>query len=179
MENMNERTNAEHIAAQALETVLVGKVDKEDGKGLSSNDYTDAEKEKLAGIPALDYASLEEQIIPGEFWLGTDGVKRQVYFRTFRGTTPLAVNGYSFSIKTLEPLATSVQYIKGTIDGYPQGYLTSSAGVSFNNNLYWSYDAKAGLRVMGAEAPITNPTGTISNNLGNKLYDLTFKYTKD
>lgn len=48
MENMNERTNAEHIAAQALETVLVNKVDKEDGKVLSSNDYTDAEKEKLA-----------------------------------------------------------------------------------------------------------------------------------
>lgn len=86
---MNERTNAEHIAAQALETVLVGKVDKEDGKGLSSNDYTDAEKEKLAGIPALDYASLEEQIIPREFWLGTDGVKRQVYLRTFIGTLPL------------------------------------------------------------------------------------------
>ena len=52
MENMNERTNAEHIAAQALETVLVGKVEKENGKGLSSNDYTDAEKEKLAGIEA-------------------------------------------------------------------------------------------------------------------------------
>ncbi|MCC8062442.1 MAG: hypothetical protein LIO68_04270, partial [Rikenellaceae bacterium] len=50
MENMNERTNAEHIAAQALETVLVNKVDKEVGKGLSSNDYTDAEKEKLAGL---------------------------------------------------------------------------------------------------------------------------------
>ena len=88
MENMNERTNAEHIAAQALETVLVGKVDKEDGKVLSSNDYTDAEKEKLAGIPVLDYTSLEEQIVPGEFWLGADGVKRQVYLRTFMGTLP-------------------------------------------------------------------------------------------
>lgn len=29
---------------------LAGKVDKEEGKGLSSNDFTDAEKEKLAGI---------------------------------------------------------------------------------------------------------------------------------
>lgn len=89
MENMNERTNGDHIVAQALETALGNKVEKEDGKGLSSNDYTDAEKEKLAGIPVLDYTSLEEQIVPGEFWLGTDGVKRQVYIRTFMGTIPL------------------------------------------------------------------------------------------
>ena len=31
-------------------TALSGKVDKENGKGLSSNDYTSAEKTKLSGI---------------------------------------------------------------------------------------------------------------------------------
>lgn len=50
MENMNERTTSDHIVAQALETALGSKVEKEDGKLLSSNDYTDAEKEKLAGL---------------------------------------------------------------------------------------------------------------------------------
>jgi hypothetical protein len=33
-----------------LKNTLAGKVDKEDGKGLSSNDYSTTEKEKLAGI---------------------------------------------------------------------------------------------------------------------------------
>lgn len=33
-----------------MTTALTGKVDKEDGKGLSTNDYTDAEKAKLSGV---------------------------------------------------------------------------------------------------------------------------------
>lgn len=37
---------------QALQTVVAGKVSSEAGKGLSSNDYTDTEKTKLAGIAA-------------------------------------------------------------------------------------------------------------------------------
>ena len=35
---------------QKLKTLLGGKVDKVDGKGLSTNDYTTAEKNKLSGI---------------------------------------------------------------------------------------------------------------------------------
>jgi hypothetical protein len=40
------------VENQAIYTALAGKVDTETGKGLSSNDYTDAEKTKLAGIEA-------------------------------------------------------------------------------------------------------------------------------
>ena len=36
--------------AEQSNTKLAGKVDKEEGKGLSTNDYTTAEKQKLAGI---------------------------------------------------------------------------------------------------------------------------------
>ena len=46
----------EHTHAQSdvtgLETALAGKVNAESGKGLSTNDYTTAEKQKLAGIAA-------------------------------------------------------------------------------------------------------------------------------
>ena len=38
----------------ALKTDLIVKVDKEEGKGLSSNDYTDEEKAKLAGLENYD-----------------------------------------------------------------------------------------------------------------------------
>ena len=40
------------VENQAIYTALAGKVDAETGKGLSSNDYTDTEKTKLAGIEA-------------------------------------------------------------------------------------------------------------------------------
>ena len=40
------------VTGGAIYTALVGKVDAESGKGLSTNDYTSAEKQKLAGIAA-------------------------------------------------------------------------------------------------------------------------------
>ncbi|MBR6923654.1 MAG: hypothetical protein IKH50_03860, partial [Oscillospiraceae bacterium] len=43
-------TGAENVSG--LSSALAGKVDKETGKGLSDNNYTTEEKEKLAGIEA-------------------------------------------------------------------------------------------------------------------------------
>lgn len=45
-----------------LETQLDTKVDKEEGKGLSSNDYTDAEKEKLASLENYDDTEIKEAL---------------------------------------------------------------------------------------------------------------------
>ena len=45
-------TSTNPVENQAIYTALSGKVDTETGKGLSSNDYTDTEKTKLAGIEA-------------------------------------------------------------------------------------------------------------------------------
>ncbi len=39
-----------YSTTEAINALLADKVDKETGKGLSSNDYTDAEKTKLAGL---------------------------------------------------------------------------------------------------------------------------------
>src|SRR5690606_3323 len=47
-EGNDERINNGQIAFESLDN----KVDKEVGKGLSTNDYTTAEKNKLAGIAA-------------------------------------------------------------------------------------------------------------------------------
>ena len=46
----------------ALKSELDGKVDKEEGKVLSSNDYTDAEKAKLAGLENYDDAQIKALI---------------------------------------------------------------------------------------------------------------------
>jgi hypothetical protein len=47
-----------------LSDALEGKVDKEDGKGLSAEDFTTEEKEKLAGI--VTYTHVQDT--PSEIW---------------------------------------------------------------------------------------------------------------
>ena len=46
----------------ALKSELAGKVDKEEGKGLSSNDYTNADKAKLAGLENYDDTQIKALI---------------------------------------------------------------------------------------------------------------------
>ena len=55
----NTRVDVDAIIAEAVaeagaytDEIAETKVDKEEGKGLSSNDFTDAEKEKLEGVEA-------------------------------------------------------------------------------------------------------------------------------
>lgn len=132
-------------------------------------------KEALSGKAALVPYSLEEQPVPGEFWNG-----KQVYIRTFAGTTPAEPDGHSLRAMTLEPAATACQYLHGGIQGIMPHSFAQSGGIEFNNNLYWTYDSNPGygLRVMGAYAPIENVRGNINNYLGNHTYEITFKYTK-
>ena len=49
-------------AIESLYTALTGKVDAEDGKGLSTNDYTTAEKNKLAAFGAASTYALKTDI---------------------------------------------------------------------------------------------------------------------
>jgi hypothetical protein len=49
-------------AIQSLSNALAGKVDAEDGKGLSTNDYTTAEKNKLAAFGAASTYALKADI---------------------------------------------------------------------------------------------------------------------
>lgn len=46
----------------ALQTAISGKVDKENGKGLSTNDYTTAEKQKLAGLSNYNDSALQTAV---------------------------------------------------------------------------------------------------------------------
>lgn len=50
--NVDNTSDADKPISDATQTLLDEKVDKEIGKGLSTNDYTDLEKTKLAGIEA-------------------------------------------------------------------------------------------------------------------------------
>lgn len=53
---------AHKTAADALTAAVGNKVDKVEGKGLSSNDYTDEEKAKLAGMTVATDAEVAEML---------------------------------------------------------------------------------------------------------------------
>lgn len=50
---------------QKVKTLLAGKVDKVDGKGLSTNDYTTAEKTKLAGLNNYSLPTASSTVLGG------------------------------------------------------------------------------------------------------------------
>lgn len=52
LKEMSDWIENHEESAAAMNSAIQGKVDKETGKGLSTNDYTTAEKTKLAGLPA-------------------------------------------------------------------------------------------------------------------------------
>lgn len=61
----NEAAKAANDAAGKIgdiDKALAEKVDKEEGKGLSANDYTDQEKEKLAGLSNYDDTQVREEL---------------------------------------------------------------------------------------------------------------------
>ena len=61
----NEAAKAANDAAGKIgdiDKALAEKVDKEEGKGLSTNDYTDQEKEKLAGLSNYDDTQVREEL---------------------------------------------------------------------------------------------------------------------
>lgn len=53
---LSELTNDANYV-KSTDTVLVNKVDKEAGKGLSSNDYTSADKAKVANLGKIDFTT--------------------------------------------------------------------------------------------------------------------------
>ena len=57
-----ESAAAMNTAIRANATAITGKVDKETGKGLSTNDYSTAEKTKLAGLSNYDDTSLQTTV---------------------------------------------------------------------------------------------------------------------
>lgn len=98
--------------ATAMSTALEGKVDKVEGKVLSSNDYTTAEKEKLAGLSNYDDTDIKASI-------ATKANSADVYTKTEVDTKVDTINGTITS--TREELNTAIEAKADkatTISGY-------------------------------------------------------------
>ncbi|MEG2495629.1 MAG: hypothetical protein RSB32_08035 [Mucinivorans sp.] len=67
-----------------------------DDTGGSAN----ASPTQIREMTGIDHSILTEQIVPGEYFPYKDGTKRQVFCRTFVGTTPVEDNLYGIILNT-------------------------------------------------------------------------------
>lgn len=124
-----------------------------------------------------DYTILSEQIVPGEFWLGQDGVKRQVYIRTFIGNTPdldesSPVGKYVY---LTDFFCDEVEIVRGIV-----GRKTAKTSKVYGDNSlsttnYWD------VIILGNEGAGTQGKILLDasySSFRNTPYSITIKYTK-
>lgn len=140
--------------------------------GLYGTDGTNtgiSSKTKVQEMIAIDYTSMSEQVVPGEFFPGRDGGKKQVYTRTYILSTQLpeyrvALTSMDLSwVDTFKSVGGTLLFGKyveaiGTINTY-EGHIVSSFR-AFN----MGFSAYIGASDV--------PAGTVVNMI------VTIKYTK-
>ena len=109
---------AEHTHTQSdvtgLETALAGKVNTESGKGLSTNDYTTAEKQKLAGIAAGANNYVHPSTHPASMITGLANVATSGSYNDLSGkpVIPVITSGTEELTPGESPLADGVVYLQ-------------------------------------------------------------------
>lgn len=112
---------------------------------------------------AIDYSLLTEQIVPGEYWIGDDGAKRQVYVKTYRGTTPSNLaQSTEMRLDLGVVVASMCKIYVGVINNQPPYQYNTP-------NIYW------GLSYTSSGFIIMFNSG---NSLAEKQYNITIKYIK-
>lgn len=101
---------AKKADATAMSTALEGKVDKVEGKVLSSNDYTTAEKEKLAGLSNYDDTDIKASI-------ATKANSADVYSKTDMDTK-LGLKADKSALDTLTETVSGKANTATTLAGY-------------------------------------------------------------
>lgn len=113
----SELTNdSNFVTTSTMNTGLNGKVDKVEGKGLSTNDYTTAEKEKLAGLSA-----------PTQITIASSAWSNGTFTTPANGKKPVAVmrkNGsnYGLALVDIQLVGTNIVV---TADEAFEGYVVA------------------------------------------------------
>lgn len=163
-------TGVEETLNSNITQLQTQKVDKVEGKGLSTNDYTTPEKNKLAAIEA----EANKYVLPAATASALGGVKIGSNITLANGGTISITKANVTSALGVDP---TTKYV--TLDTVQTitGQKTFSKDVIFNNNLTGIYNAGGNL-IFGAGAekivclladyfgPVEAKTNTI--NLGNK-----------
>ena len=118
------------VQSAAIYTALAGKVDTETGKGLSSNDYTDAEKTKLGGIEA----NANNYTLPAATTSALGGVK--VGSNLAVDANGVISGNYSNATQSAAGLMSSTD--KTALDNKPDVYVQATQPASLKAGDIWS-----------------------------------------
>lgn len=130
----------------ATNTALANKVDKVDGKGLSTNDYTDADKAKLTGIATGAQANVIETI-------KVNGVAETVTDKAVDITVPTKLS----ELTNDGNFVTDASYVH-TDNNYTNADKTKLAGIDTGAE----ENVLEGITVNGTAATITNKIAAIT-----------------
>ena len=117
------------VQSAAIYTALAGKVDTETGKGLSSNDYTDAEKTKLGGIEA----NANNYTLPAATTSALGGVK--VGTNLAVDANGVISGNYSNATQSAAGLMSSTD--KTALDNKPDVYVQATQPASLKAGDIW------------------------------------------
>lgn len=172
------------VTSSGIATALSGKVASETGKGLSTNDYTDAEKAKLAGIES----GAEVNTILKIYVNGTEvsaNTNREVYLTVLTNTVSNLMYYYTksetYTKEEIENLVGSVAHLSMEIvSDLPETgesnviYLIPSGA----NNVYsqYIYTNSTWSLIGSTEIDLSNyyTKSQVDDMLGNKQDELTF-----
>ncbi|MBO6032518.1 MAG: hypothetical protein J6Q22_13855 [Prevotella sp.] len=117
---------------EAIIATLAGKVDKETGKGLSTNDYTTAEKTKLDGIEA----GANNYVLPVATSSTLGGVKQGANVTIGQDGTLSATNTtYTEATTTSAGLMSAADKTK--VNNMPKIYVSSTQPQNLTSNDLW------------------------------------------
>ena len=150
--NVDNTSDANKPVSTAQQTALNGKVDKVTGKGLSTNDYTDADKQKVddAALQS-DLDDLSQRINDETTGLDT---KAPVILETVSGAIASFSDGAdNMPIKKLVATIEPVQDLHGYDHPWPAGggknLLPYERGTTNLNGITYTPQADGGLKVQG------------------------------
>ena len=117
---------------EAIIAALAGKVDKETGKGLSTNDYTTAEKTKLGGIEA----GANNYVLPVATSSTLGGVKQGANVTiALDGTLSATDTTYAEATTTAAGLMSAADKTK--VNNMPKIYVSSTQPQNLTSNDLW------------------------------------------
>ena len=154
--------------ADALTAAIGNKVDKETGKGLSTNDYTNAEKEKLAGLTNYTHPTGDGNLhVPAT---GTDNAGKVLKAGTTAGSVSwedldkedVGLGNVDNTSDADKPVSTAQQ---AAIDAAVENKVDKEAGKGLSTNDYTNAD-KEKLDTLpeiyfAADLPAAAPAGSI------------------
>lgn len=138
-ELQENKANADNVYTKSqVDNALSGKVSAEEGKGLSSNDYTTEEKTKLSGLKNYDDTEINKDIATNQATLGYR--KRNFYQHSRNDQT---ISGITFTVNddksfTMNGTATQlVSFMTTNFQTIPQGkYLCSGCDGGSSSTYY-------------------------------------------